>query len=80
MAVACFIRSIDDVENLGNDIFRVTVSCKLMDTSNSQFTCTFDSTKGADWRIQCREGVQFWVTEHLGEVIDLFVLPSMETV
>lgn len=80
MAVACFLKTMDNVENLGNDMFRVTLTCSLMDTSNSQFSMTFDAQKGADWGIQGRIAVAQWVLEHLGETVDLLVLPNLETI
>jgi hypothetical protein len=80
MAVACFIRSVDGVENLGDDTYRVSVSCSLMDTSNSTFSTTFDAVGGSDWRIQARTAASVFALEHLGETVSLCILPNLETI
>lgn len=81
MSVPCFIKSIDGVENLNlNDTYRVTFSGFLMDTSNSQFMVTFDAVKGSDWGIQARTAVSTWAFNTLGEVVDLVILPNLETI
>jgi hypothetical protein len=79
MSVACFVRSVDLVENLGNDVYRATVSCNLMDMSNSTFVATFDAVAGSDWQIQCRTAISAWALEHLGETVGLCILPSLDT-
>lgn len=80
MAIPCFVRSVDDVVNLGNDTFRVTLSCSLMDTANSTFTTEFNAIKGADWRVQARMAVQERALSGYGETVDLIILPSLETI
>lgn len=79
MAVPCFIRTIDAVENLGGDVYRIFAACNLMDASNSVFNIQFDAVKGADWRIQARSAAALYALEHLGETVDFVIMPGLET-
>lgn len=79
MPIACFMRSVDMVENLGSDLFRITVSCNLMDSSNSTFQTQFDAQKGADWRIQARDAVRTAALSQLGETVDVVIMPGLES-
>jgi len=80
MGVACFLRSVDSVQNMGNGVFNVTVLCNLMDTGNSSFAVSFDAQAGSDWRIQARTAVAAHALATTGEVVDLVILPSLETI
>lgn len=80
MAVGAFVKSVDQVENIGNDTYRVTCNVSIMDASNSQFSISFDAVKGADWKILCRTAVASKALSDLGETVDLVVLPGLETI
>lgn len=80
MAVGAFVKSIDQVENMGSDTYRVTCNVSIMDASNSQFFISFDAVKGADWKILCRTAVAAKAASDLGETVDLVVMPGLETI
>jgi hypothetical protein len=79
MAIAGFVKSIDTVENLGSDVFRLSCSCILMDGNNSTFVMSFDAQKGADWKIQCRTAFEQTALANFGETVDLVILPGLDT-
>lgn len=79
MSVACFIKTVETVENVGDDSYRVSLVCSLMDVSNSQFSVQFDAVKGSDWRIQARAAVSSFALQNLGETVDFVVTPGLET-
>lgn len=79
MAVSGFVRSIDQVDNVGNDIFRLTCQCALMNPGNSVFTLEFEAAKGSDWKIQCRTAFIQYALVNLGEQVDFVVLPGLDT-
>lgn len=79
MGLAVFVKSIESVENVGNDEFSVAITAVIMDANNTAFTLSFQAARGADWRIQCRSAVAQWVLNDRNEVVDLVIMPGLET-
>ena len=79
MSVACFIRSVEAIENQGSNTYRITINCNLMDATNSTFQVAFDAIKGSDWRIQARQAAAAFALSSLGETVDFVVTPGLET-
>ncbi len=80
MGIACFVSTVDIVENLGNDLYRVGGLAALMDANNSAFRFSFEAVKGSDWKIQCRESVIAYVQANYSLQVDLVILPGLDTI
>lgn len=79
MGVVCFVKSIDGVANMGNDVYRVNCGVNLMDEQNTFISAEFQAIRGADWKIQARTAIAELVMAQTGQTLDLLILPSLET-
>ena len=79
MGVVCFVKSIDGVANMGNDVYRINCGVNVMDENNTFISAEFEAVRGADWKIQARTAIHDIVLAQTGQTLELLILPSLET-
>lgn len=81
MIKKAFVSSIDEVAPTPEGDFAITLTFYLVGSDVTQnYTLTFSSQWGSDWRLQCRTAIADWVLEHTGDEVDGVVFPDLATV